>query len=126
MLGAAFLAIGTVFFVAVALAVYRIVRGPSILDRMIATDMLVATLICALAAEMVQHEHLNTLPVLLVLAMSAFLATVGVARFVTQQDRSGGARGDAGSSSGGGVSGGGATGGATAADSGAAGTGSAR
>jgi Multiple resistance and pH regulation protein F (MrpF / PhaF) len=40
----------------------------------------------------VQHQHLNTLPVLLVLAMTAFLATVGVSRFVTQQDRSGGRR----------------------------------
>ena len=88
----AFILIGAVFFAAVALAVYRIVRGPSILDRMIATDMLVATLICALAAEMVQHRHLTTLPVLLVLAMTAFLATVGVSRFVTQQDRSRGAR----------------------------------
>jgi multicomponent Na+:H+ antiporter subunit F len=91
MLNAAFVLVGTVFFAAVALAVYRIVRGPSILDRMVATDMLVATLICALAAEMVQHHHLNTLPVLLVLAMTAFLATVGVSRYVTQQDRSGGA-----------------------------------
>jgi multicomponent Na+:H+ antiporter subunit F len=95
MLNAAFVVIGTMFFAAVALAVFRIVRGPSILDRMIATDMLVATLICALAAEMVQHQHLNTLPVLLVLAMTAFLATVGVSRFVTQQDRSGGRRPEA-------------------------------
>jgi multicomponent Na+:H+ antiporter subunit F len=95
----AFLLIGVVFFAAVALAVYRIVRGPSILDRMIATDMLVATLICALAAEMVQHRHLNTLPVLLVLAMTAFLATVGVSRFVTQQDRSAGGQYGAGAGS---------------------------
>jgi len=96
MLNTAFVVIGTIFFAAVALAVYRIVRGPSILDRMIATDMLVATLICALAAEMVQHQHLNTLPVLLVLAMTAFLATVGVSRFVTQQDRSGAGRSEGG------------------------------
>jgi len=87
MLHVAFLVIGGIFFAAVALAVLRIVRGPSILDRMIATDMLVATLICALAAEMVENEHTRTLPVLLVLAMTAFLATVGVARYVTQQDR---------------------------------------
>ncbi|WP_108249917.1 monovalent cation/H+ antiporter complex subunit F [Planctomonas deserti] len=92
MLQAAFVVVGVIFFAAVVLAVFRIVRGPSILDRMIATDMLVATLICALAAEMVQHEHTRTLPVLLVLAMTAFLATVGVARYVTQQDRPGGPR----------------------------------
>jgi multicomponent Na+:H+ antiporter subunit F len=100
LLNAALVLIGAVFFAAVALAVYRIVRGPSILDRMVATDMLVATLICALAAEMVQNDHLNTLPVLLVLAMTAFLATVGVSRFVTQQDRSGGAQPDDGGGSG--------------------------
>jgi multicomponent Na+:H+ antiporter subunit F len=115
MLNAAFVVIGTVFFVAVAFAVFRIVRGPSILDRMVATDMLVATLICALAAEMVQHEHLDTLPVLLVLAMTAFLATVGVSRFVTQQDRSGGSRAEAGASGGtsGGTAGAGSTEGGT-------------
>ena len=117
----AFLVIGGIFFAAVVLAVYRIVRGPSILDRMIATDMLVATLICALAAEMVQHRHLNTLPVLLVLAMTAFLATVGVSRFVTQQDRSAGPSG-AGAASPGGT----AYGSGTARAGGAAGKGSAR
>ncbi len=100
MLQAAFVLVGTIFFAAVVLAVFRIVRGPSILDRMIATDMLVATLICALAAEMVQHEHTRTLPVLLVLAMTAFLATVGVARYVTQQDRPGGPQAEGGAAEG--------------------------
>ena len=42
------LAIGAVFLAAVVIAIVRIVRGPSILDRMIATDALLATIMCGL------------------------------------------------------------------------------
>lgn len=83
-----FVVVGLMFFIAVALATYRIVWGPSILDRMIATDMLVATLICVLGAEMIYNEHNDTLAVMLVLAMTAFIATVAVTRYVSNQDRS--------------------------------------
>jgi multicomponent Na+:H+ antiporter subunit F len=84
----AFLVIGALFFVAAALAVYRIVRGPSILDRMIASDMLVATLICTFGAEMIYNEHTRSLPIMLVLTMVAFIATVAVTRYVSKQDPS--------------------------------------
>ncbi|WP_150306862.1 monovalent cation/H+ antiporter complex subunit F [Planctomonas psychrotolerans] len=87
-LQASFIAVGVVFFVAAALAVFRIVRGPSILDRMIATDMLVATLICTFAAEMVYSGHTRSLTIMLILAMVAFIATVAVTRYVSKQDPS--------------------------------------
>ncbi|WP_233198317.1 MULTISPECIES: monovalent cation/H+ antiporter complex subunit F [unclassified Cryobacterium] len=74
------------FGVGALLAVYRIVVGPSVLDRVIASDVLVATIICALAAEMALNRHTDTLPVLLVLALFAVLGSLSVARFLPARD----------------------------------------
>ena len=52
-------------------AVFHIIRGPSILDRALATDVLLAIAMCALGAEMAINRHTDTLVVLLVLAMFA-------------------------------------------------------
>ncbi|WP_022886044.1 monovalent cation/H+ antiporter complex subunit F [Glaciibacter superstes] len=68
-------------------AVYRIVRGPSVLDRVIASDVLVATIMCALGAEMAFNRHTDNLPVLLVLALFGVLGSLSVARFLPKQDR---------------------------------------
>ena len=56
------------------------------LDRVIASDVLVATIICALAAEMALNRHTDTLPVLLVLALFAVLGSLSVARFLPARD----------------------------------------
>ncbi|MBF4630244.1 monovalent cation/H+ antiporter complex subunit F [Clavibacter michiganensis subsp. phaseoli] len=80
--------VGALFFSTAAMALVRIVRGPSILDRIIASDVLLTTLICVLGAEMIHNGHTRTVPVMLVLAMTAFLATVAVARYVSKQDPS--------------------------------------
>lgn len=74
--------------VAAVLAVVRIVRGPSILDRMIASDVLFTILMLGLGVEMVVDEHTRTIPIMLVLAATAFLSTVAVARYVSKQDSS--------------------------------------
>nr|WP_104083688.1 monovalent cation/H+ antiporter complex subunit F [Cryobacterium sp. Y11] len=74
------------FAVGALLAVYRIVAGPSVLDRVIASDVLVATIICALGAEMALNRHTDTLPVLLVLALFAVLGSLSVARFLPARD----------------------------------------
>ncbi|HEV7956807.1 MAG: mnhF [Microbacteriaceae bacterium] len=79
---------GALFTAASLLAVYRIVRGPSILDRMIASDVLLTTLILVVGAEMVLNGHTRTIPMMLVLASTAIFATVAVARYVSKQDLS--------------------------------------
>ena len=78
----------TLLGIGALLAVLRIVLGPSILDRMIAADVLIAILIGAMGVEMVVDEHTRTLPVMLVLAATAFLGTVAVARYVTKRGSS--------------------------------------
>jgi multicomponent Na+:H+ antiporter subunit F len=78
---------GALFAAAAILILIRIVRGPSILDRMIASDVLLTTLILVVGAEMVVNGHTRTVPIMLVLAAVAIFATVAVARYVTKQDR---------------------------------------
>jgi len=67
-------------------AVYRIVRGPSVLDRVIASDVLVATVLCAMGADMALNHHTDSLPIMLVLALFSILGSLSVARFLPKQD----------------------------------------
>jgi multicomponent Na+:H+ antiporter subunit F len=55
---------------------------------MIASDMLLTTLICVLAADMVLGNHTRTLPVIIVLALTAVFGSITVARYVSRQDPS--------------------------------------
>ncbi|MCU1442655.1 MAG: sodium:proton antiporter [Cryobacterium sp.] len=77
---------GVLFGAGALCAVYRIVRGPSVLDRVIAADVLVATTMCALGADMAFRGHTDTLPVLLILALFGVLGSLSVARFLPRQD----------------------------------------
>ena len=77
---------GVLFSVGAVAALYRVIRGPSLLDRVIASDVFVATVMCVLGSEMAFNQHTETLPVLLVLAAFAFLGSVSFARFMAKQD----------------------------------------
>lgn len=83
-----FIAVGFMLTAAAGMAMYRIIRGPRILDRMISADMLLTTIICALGAEMVYNSHTRSLPAMLVIAATAFLSSVVVARYVSRNRRS--------------------------------------
>lgn len=82
-----YLVAGILFALAAAGTVARIVLGPTILDRMLASDVLVTILLLVMGAEMVINGHTRTIPVMLVLAGTAAFSTVAVARYVSQQDR---------------------------------------
>ncbi|WP_084499584.1 monovalent cation/H+ antiporter complex subunit F [Brevibacterium album] len=79
-------AVGVVFAAAAVLAVVRIIKGPSILDRMIATDVLLATIACALGSFAAVTGRTDVLPVMLVIAMFGFVGSVGVSRYVSRSD----------------------------------------
>ena len=70
----------------VLLVLYRVVRGPTILDRMIASDVLLTTVMVVLGTWMVVDGHTDLLPVLLVLAATASYGTIAVARAVSRHD----------------------------------------
>lgn len=64
------------------LLLYRVVVGPSLVDRVIASDVLLTTLIIVVGAEMAINGHTRTIPLMVVLAVIGILGSVSVARFV--------------------------------------------
>ena len=80
-------AIALVFTAAALLALIRMIKGPSILDRAIASDVLLSEVLCILGTEAVINQHTYTLPIMLMIAATGILGTVAVARFVARRDR---------------------------------------
>jgi multicomponent Na+:H+ antiporter subunit F len=72
--------------VAALLLVVRISLGPTMLDRVVALDVLVAVVICGLALEAAVNRHSTTLPILVVLSLLGFVGSVSVARFSPGSD----------------------------------------
>jgi multicomponent Na+:H+ antiporter subunit F len=76
-----------VLTVSFALIVVRIVRGPTLPDRVVALDMLVAVGIGFIAAIGVQTDYYLYLDIAIALGLVGFLATVAFARFVLNRGR---------------------------------------
>ena len=70
-------------------ALYRIIKGPTLLDRIIAADVLLIVFTSAIIATMIKNQ--DTYPTVLVIVASliGFLASVTVARFVLERSRIG-------------------------------------
>lgn len=75
-----------VFAVAALVTLWRIVIGPSILDRAVASDVLLTEVMCVLGAEMAINHHTRTLPVLLIIAAVGVFGSISIARFVARRD----------------------------------------
>lgn len=80
------LTISIVFGIAAILTVVRIVRGPSILDRAVASDVLLTEVMCVIGAEMAINAHTRNIPVLLIIAAIGVFGSISVARFVARRD----------------------------------------
>ena len=85
-MNALLLVIYVVFAVAALLTLWRIVIGPSILDRAVASDVLLTEVMCVLGAEMAINHHTRTLPVLLIIAAVGVFGSISIARFVARRD----------------------------------------
>ncbi|AZZ52750.1 MULTISPECIES: monovalent cation/H+ antiporter complex subunit F [Rathayibacter] len=75
-----------IFGAAALLSLVRILIGPSVLDRVVAADVLVATILCGLGAEMAINHHATTLPVALGLALFAVFGSISVAKFMANRE----------------------------------------
>jgi multicomponent Na+:H+ antiporter subunit F len=75
-----------VFALAGLLTVWRIIIGPSILDRAVASDVLLTLVMCVLAVEMAINHHTRSLPILLIIAAVGVFGSVSIARFVARRD----------------------------------------
>ncbi len=80
------LAIMVVFGVAAILTIIRIVKGPSILDRAVASDVLLTEVMCVIGAEMAINGHTRNIPVMLIIAAVGVFGSIAVARFVARRD----------------------------------------
>ncbi|WP_243228558.1 monovalent cation/H+ antiporter complex subunit F [Microbacterium sp. CIAB417] len=80
------LVIMVVFGIAAVLTLVRIVRGPSILDRAVASDVLLTEVMCVLGAEMAINGHTRSVPVLLIIAAVGVFGSISVARYVARRD----------------------------------------
>lgn len=75
-----------VFAVAAVLTLVRIIRGPSILDRAVASDVLLTEAMCVIGAEMAINGHTRSIPVLLLIAAIGVFGSIAVARYVARRD----------------------------------------
>jgi len=64
----------------------RIVIGPSILDRAVASDVLLTEVMCVWGAEMAINHHTRSLPLLLIIAAVGVFGSISIARFVARRD----------------------------------------
>ncbi|MEU4381526.1 monovalent cation/H+ antiporter complex subunit F [Micromonospora echinofusca] len=79
-------ALTLLFSVTALLALIRLYRGPSLIDRVVAADMLLATMVGAVGAEAAVNRHATTLPVLVALSMLGFVGSVSLVRFAVRED----------------------------------------
>lgn len=71
--------------VAALCALIRVAKGPTMLDRVVALDVVVASVVIALCVEAAANRHASTLPVIVVLALVGFVGSVSVARYAAKE-----------------------------------------
>lgn len=71
--------------IAAAAAVYRLVIGPTLADRVIALDLLLVALMTGIVVDAANRDSTTWLNLLVVIAIIGFTATVAVSRFMEQR-----------------------------------------
>jgi len=71
--------------VALVLVIYRIMRGPTLPDRVLALDMLVSVGIGYVAIIAIKTGYMLYLDIAISLGLVGFLATVAFARYILQR-----------------------------------------
>lgn len=74
---------GVLLVISACLALIRLAKGPSGLDRAVAADVILAILIAAIAAHAVWYHTGVALGIILVLSLVGFIGAVGMARLIT-------------------------------------------
>ena len=78
---------GLMLFLAVAIlfVFYRVYKGPSVPDRMVALDLISSLVVGAMAVYAIMTHDYNLLDVAMVLALLSFLGTVAVSFYVQRR-----------------------------------------
>ena len=73
------------FVAAAACAAIRLLRGPDLVDRVIALDVLLISLMGAITVDAARGEDTTNLIALVVLSIIGFTATTAASRFIHQE-----------------------------------------
>ena len=80
-MSAVFVVAGTLLMLAAAITMYRLLAGPSTLDRLVALDTLVAVTMCGVGAWAACSLDTSVTYSLAALALISFVGSVSIARF---------------------------------------------
>ena len=83
------LTLGAVYCLAALCSLYRIVVGPTVFDRIVASDVVLVVAMCAIGTQLGVDGRTWTLPLLLVISLFGVIASISVARFLAQRDPEG-------------------------------------
>ena len=86
-LGAAVAIASVLLSLAVILAFIRLLRGPSLPDRVVAFDLMTSVAVGIMALYSIATEETVFLDVAIVLALISFLGTVAFARYLEQRGK---------------------------------------
>ncbi|MCA5892016.1 pH regulation protein F [Isoptericola sp. NEAU-Y5] len=75
----------TLVVTAAVLALIRIEKGPSMLDRALGLDLLTASLVGAIAIEAAWVRRTETIPILVALSLVGFVGSVALSRFAARE-----------------------------------------
>jgi multicomponent Na+:H+ antiporter subunit F len=74
--------VGAILTVAAAVAIFRVVKGPSILDRVMGIDVLLAIVCAGIIADMAVRKHQDNMTLVVIISLVGFIGSVAVARYV--------------------------------------------
>jgi len=74
--------------VALILTLTRILRGPTMLDRVVALEVLLAVIVCGLGVQAAVTGDATYVPVLIALSLLGFVGSSTIARFTHREDGS--------------------------------------
>ncbi|MEJ5255794.1 MAG: monovalent cation/H+ antiporter complex subunit F [Acidimicrobiales bacterium] len=67
------------------IALVRVLRGPTLADRIVATDLIITILVLGLAVEAARSGSSELLSVMVLVAVVGFIGTTTVARFIERR-----------------------------------------
>lgn len=73
--------------VAGVLALIRVAWGPTMLNRIVAMEVIVVVIVSAVGLEVASSRQTTTLPILVIVALVGFVGAVSVARFAAGDER---------------------------------------
>lgn len=69
-------------FAALVLALYRVVRGPSLVDRAIATDLIALLVVAMVILVTIRFQSLVMFDAVLIVSILGFVGTIAIAQYI--------------------------------------------